>query len=142
MRKFKKGTLMHPLLEKEHQQLTDLINAIDKCLLKGNSVSQVIKHLDAFVALAEDEFINEEKIMSAYKYPEIIDHKKKHARLLEQLRSIHSKLRKGHTPFGKDYMHWLRNWLEAHLLGADNRLEEFLYQVNVDSNKIDRKAAC
>ena len=129
---------MHPLLEKEHQQLIDLIDDLDKCVLKGNSINQVTKYLDAFVTLAEDEFKNEERIMEAYKYPEIIDHKKEHVRLLEQLRSVHSKLSKGHTPFGKDYMQWLRNWLEAHLLDADNRLEEFLYQINADSNKKNR----
>ncbi len=129
---------MHPLLEKNHQQLIDLIDALDKCVLKGNSVNQVTKYLDAFAILAEDEFMNEERIMEVYKYPEIIDHKKEHVRLLEQLHSIHSKLRKGHTPFGKDYMQGLRNWLEAHLLDADNRLEKFLYQINADSNKMNR----
>ena len=129
---------MHPLLEKDHQQLIDLIDALDKCVLKGDSMHQVTKYLDAFVTLAEDEFKNEERVMEAYEYPEIIDHKKEHVRMLEQLRSIHSKLSKGHTPFGKDYMQYLRNWLEAHLLDADNRLEKFLYQINADSNKTDK----
>ncbi len=129
---------MHPLLEKEHQQLIDLIDALDKCVLRGSSVNQVTKYLDAFVTLAEDEFKNEERIMEAYKYPEIIDHINEHVRLLEQLRSVHSKLSKGHTPFGSEYMQWLRNWLETHLLDADNRLEEFLYQINADSNKKNR----
>ena len=129
---------MHLLLEKDHQQLIDLIDALDKCVLKGDSMHQVTKYLDAFVTLAEDEFKNEERIMEVYKYPEIIDHKKEHIRMLEQLRSVHSKLRKGFTPFGKDYMQYLRNWFEAHLLDADNRLEEFLYQINADSNKTDR----
>ena len=27
-------------------------------------------------------------------------------------------------------MHWLRNWLETHLLDADTLLDEFLYQAN------------
>lgn len=123
---------MHPLLEKDHQQLIDLIDALDKCVLRGDSTHQVNKYLDAFVTLAEDEFKNEERIMEVYKYPEIIDHKKEHVRMLEQLRSVHSKLSKGFTPFGQDYMQYLRNWLETHLLDADNRLEEFLYQINAD----------
>jgi len=129
---------MHPLLEKDHQQLIDLIDALDKCVLKGDSMHQVTKYLDAFVALAEDEFKNEERVMEVYKYPEIIVHKKEHVRMLEQLRSVHGKLSKGFTPFGKDYMQYLRNWLEAHLLDADNRLEKFLYQINADSNKTDK----
>jgi hemerythrin-like metal-binding protein len=129
---------MHPLLEKEHQQLIDLLDALDKCILKGDSVNQVIKHLDDFVVLAGDHFKNEEKIMEDYKYTDIIDHKKEHARLLEQLRTLQSQLSKGQTPFGKDYMQLLRNWLEAHLLDTDNRLEEFLYQINADSDKKNR----
>jgi hemerythrin len=126
---------MHPLLEKEHQKLIDLIDTLDKCVLNGNSMHEVTKHLDAFVKSAEDEFQNEERIMEAYQYPEIIDHKKEHVRLLEQLHSVHIKLSKGHTPFGKDYMRWLRNWMETHLLDTDKRLEEFLYKINAGSKK-------
>lgn len=36
---------MHPLLEKDHQQLIDLIDALDKCVLKGNSINQATKNL-------------------------------------------------------------------------------------------------
>ena len=73
--------------------------------------------------------------METCKYPEITDHKKEHADLLEQLFILKNKLDNGHTPFGKDYMQLLRRWLEVHLCDADNRLENFLYQVNTNSNK-------
>jgi hemerythrin len=129
---------MHPLLEKEHQQLIDLLDALDKDIWKGGSVNQVVKHLDDFVASAREHFKNEEKIMEAYKYADIIDHKKEHARLLEQLYTLQSQLSKGQTPFGKDYMQLLRNWLEVHLLDTDSRLEEYLSQINTDSDKKGR----
>ena len=128
---------MHPLLEKEHQQLIDLLDALDNCISKGGSVNQAYKHLSDFVALAEEHFKNEEEIMEAYKFPEIIHHKKEHADLLEQLLILKSKLGPGRTPFGTDYMQLLRNWLEVHLFDADDRLEKFLYQVNSNSNKMD-----
>ncbi len=129
---------MHPLLEKEHQQLIDLLDDLDKCILKGYSVNQVVKRLDDFVAFAGEHFKNEEKIMEYYKYTDIIDHKKEHASLLKQLRTLQSQLSNGLTPFGQGYMQLLRNWLEAHLLDTDNRLEEFLYQINADSDKKNR----
>jgi len=127
---------MHPLLEKEHQQLIDLLDALDKCISTGNSANQVHKYLSDFVALAEEHFKNEEAIMETYKYPEIIEHKKEHADLLKQLFILKNKLDNGHTPFGKDYLQLLRRWLEEHLFNADNRLEGFLYQVNANSNKM------
>ena len=128
---------MHPLLEKEHQQLIDLLDALDNCISKGGSVNQAYEYLSDFVALAEEHFKNEEEIMETYKYTEINDHKKEHADLLEQLFMLKNKLDYGHTPFGKDYMQLLRHWLEEHLFDTDNRLEEFLYQVNANSNKTD-----
>ena len=128
---------MHPLLEKEHQQLIDLLDALDKCISTGNSVNQVHKYLSEFIALVEEHFKNEEAIMETYKYTEIIDHKKEHADLLKQLFVLKNKLDNGHTPFGKDYMQLLRRWLEEHLFDADNRLEKFLYQINANSNKTD-----
>ena len=126
---------MHPLLEKEHQQLIDLLDALDNCISKGGSANQAYDYLCDFVALAEEHFKNEEEIMEVYKFPEIIDHKKEHADLLEQLFTLKSKLGHGHTPFGMDYMQLLRNWLNVHLFDADDRLEKFLYQVNSNSNK-------
>lgn len=126
---------MHPLLEKDHQKLIDLIEVLDNCVKKGNSVSQVDHYLDAFVKLAQDEFKNEEKLMKAYHYPDFVEHQKEHTHLLEQLRSMHSQLNQGHTPFGKEYMEWLRSWLETHLLDADNQLDKFLFKINAISHK-------
>ncbi len=128
---------MHPLLEKEHQQLIDLLDALDNCISKGGSANQAYDYLCDFVTLAEEHFKNEEEIMEVYKFPEIIDHKKEHADLLEQLFALKSKLGHGHTPFGMDYMQLLRNWLNVHLFDADDRLEKFLYQVNSNSNQSD-----
>jgi len=124
---------MHQLLEKEHQQLIDLLDALDKCISTGNSANQVRKYLSEFVALAEEHFKNEEAIMETYKYTGIIDHKKEHADLLKQLFVLKNKLDNGYTPFGKDYMQLLRRWFEEHLFDADNRLENFLYQINANS---------
>jgi len=126
---------MHPLLEKEHQQLIDLLDALDRCISKGNSANQVHKYLSDFVALAGEEFSNEEAIMETWKYPEMIEHKKEHVDLLEQLFVLKHKLDSGRTPFGREYMQILRKWLEEHLLAADNRLDKFLYQVNANRNK-------
>jgi hemerythrin-like metal-binding protein len=95
-------------------------------------LNQAHKYLSDFVALAEEHFRNEEAIMETYKYTEIIDHKKEHADLLEQLFALKNKLDSGHTPFGKEYMQLLRNWFEGHLLNADDRLEKFLYQINAE----------
>ena len=128
---------MHPLLEKDHQQLINLLDALDKCISTGNSVNKVHKYLSDFVVLAEKEFKNEEAIMETYKYTEILDHKKEHADLLEQLFILKNKLGSGQTPFGKDYMQLLRSWLNVHLFGADSRLDKFLNQINVNSNKSD-----
>ena len=121
---------MHALLEKEHQQLIDLLDALDNCISKGGSVNQAHEYLSDFVALAEEHFKNEEAIMQTYKYPEIINHKKEHADLMEQLFVLKSKLDHGHTPFGAEYMQILRRWLDVHLFDADDRLEKFLYQIN------------
>jgi hemerythrin len=128
---------MHPLLEKEHQQLIDLLDALENCISKGDSANQVHKYLSDFVVLAEEHFRNEEAIMETYKYPEIIDHKNEHADLLEQLFILKNRLDSGQAPFGKDYMQILRKWLEEHLYAADDRLEKFLYQKSATGNKKD-----
>ena len=112
---------MHPLLEEEDEQLIGLLNSLDKSISDGDSASQVYDYLYDFVALADRHFKNEEVIMKDYEYPEIISHKKEHADCK--------------APFGKDYMQFLRNWLEGHLSSADSRLNEFLYQVNANKNK-------
>jgi len=125
---------MHPLLEKDHQQLINFLDAMDDCMSAGNSVNQVHKYLSEFIALVEEEFKNEEIIMETYKYTDIISHKKEHVDLFKQLSGLKNKLDNGHTPFGRDYVQLLRRWLENHLFDADSRLDKFLYQVN-ENNK-------
>jgi len=124
---------MRSLLKKEHQQLIDLLDALDKCISTGDSVNQVHKYLSDFVALAEKHFKNEETVMESSKYTETIAHKKEHADLLKQLFILKNKLDRGHTPFGKDYMQLLRRWFEEHLLNTDDRLDKFLYQIDAHS---------
>ena len=124
---------MHPLLDKEDQQLIDLLDAIDKCISDGGSANQVYNYFSEFVVLANEHFKNEEIIMEEYKYPDIIKHKKEHADLQEQLLILQSKLDQGRTPFGKEYMKMLRKWLGEHLIGNDKKLSDFLYEVNADS---------
>ena len=124
---------MHPLLDKEDQQLIDLLDAIDKCISDGGSANQVYNYFSEFVVLANEHFKNEEIIMEEYKYPDIIKHKKEHADLQGQLLILQSKLDQGRTPFGKDYMKMLRKWLGEHLIGNDKKLSDFLYEVNADS---------
>ena len=128
---YNRNTVMHPLLEEEHQQLIDLIEALDKCVSQGQSKNHVYNYLDEFVTLAEEHFRNEEEAMEVYQYPEIVHHKNEHINLLEHLHNLRGKLHDGLTPFGTEYMKLLRSWLEDHLLDTDNKLERFLYQVNV-----------
>lgn len=128
---------MHPLLENDHQKLIDLLDALDKVVLTGDGVNQVNKYIGDFAELAKKEFRNEEEIMETRKYTDIVSHKKEHADLLEKLAVIKNKLDSGHTPFGRTYMQSLRRWLEAHLVSTDNKLDQFLYQANGDSNKSD-----
>jgi hemerythrin-like metal-binding protein len=128
---------MHPLLEKDHQQLIDLLDTLDKCISTGNSANKVHQYLSDFVALAEEHFRNEDAIMEKYKYPQAIDHKNEHAVFLEKLFDLKNKFDSGHTPFGKEYMQSLRQWLEVHLYDADDRLEKFLYQINASSHHTD-----
>jgi hemerythrin len=132
---------MHPLLEKEHQQLIDLLDALEKSISKGDSANQVHKYLSDFVALAEEHFSNEEEIMETWEYPEMIDHKTEHAYLLEQLFELKNKLDSGQAPFGTGYMQILRKWLEDHLFAADDVLEKFLYQVDAKRNNKDGRGA-
>ncbi len=47
---------MYPLLEKKHQQLINLLDALDICISKVNSTHQVDKYLSDFVPLAEEHF--------------------------------------------------------------------------------------
>ena len=131
---------MHPLLEKEDQQLIDLLDAIDKCMSDGGSANQVYNYLSDFIVLAKEHFKNEEIIMEHYKYPDIIDHKKEHADLLKQLLILQSKLDQGRTSFSRDYMKTLRNWLDEHLLSNDKKLSKFMYLVNADSHKMPVEA--
>lgn len=117
---------MHHVIDKEHEQLKELLDIINTHISKGHSIGIVLNLFNDFITLANQHFKNEEKIMSTNQYPEVLIHKQEHDRLLNQLETIKSQLKGGHTPFGKDFIVWQTNWIEDHLSTFDEKLIDFL----------------
>lgn len=119
---------MYDLIVKEHRQLEDLLTTIHKDMLDGHSQGTIFNHLNSLVYLAEEHFKNEETLMNSVQYPQIAEHKKEHAGLLDQLKTMMSQLNGGQTPFGEDCLLWLENWLNKHISTADKELDDYLSQ--------------
>jgi len=121
---------MHQILDEEHTQLKKLLDTINTHMSEGHSLGIIFELFNNFMTLAGEHFKNEERIMTVSQYPEIVVHKQEHDSLLNQLKTMNSQLKRGQTPFGKDFIVWQENWIEEHLENSDKKLIAFLKMKN------------
>ncbi len=126
---------MHHLMAKDHRKLSDFLSKLNTKAFNGQSQGDMFKCINDFIRLVEEHFEKEEKVMNNIDYPQMLEHIKEHARLLDQLKTMKNQLNKGQTPFGDECMSWLKDWFYQHMTHADKKLDDFLLE-HMDNEKV------
>ncbi len=112
----------------QHKELADLVNDI-YCRVKDDDIDYVCnKATPQLIEKIKHHFDTEENIMIQVKYPEIEEHKKVHADLVEQIKIKAGKLRVELLFDSLEVFAFLRAWLNDHLLEEDSKLAEYLHK--------------
>ena len=72
----------------EHREMIELIADLDDAMQKDASHVNVVQGLGEIYARISAHFALEEKIMRDARYPEFVDHKQDHERLLDSLLDV------------------------------------------------------
>lgn len=120
-------------IDDQHKVLVDLINALHRAEENINSghkevVELVTPIVDGLVKYVSYHFQFEENLMREADYPDYIEHKKSHERMIQLVHNYEQKFKKG-TASVADLKNLMCTWLTNHILETDrkyvNRLNAF-----------------
>lgn len=116
-------------LDREHQSLIAIINALGAALLVGPSeldresfAHQVLSEL---VSYAENHFRHEEEVMAVAEFPDLERHREGHLHFRKQVMDLAARV--AEDPQALAELHtFLTAWLRHHILEQDKRYSPFL----------------
>lgn len=120
------------LLDQQHQELVGIVNRVHQAIKEGQGSLVLADVADQLVAYTEFHFAAEEELMELYGYPELMQHKKEHALLVQQVVSIAEQIKSGKVYQPLNVMQFLVNWLTTHLKGEDKQYSSFFKAKGVE----------
>ena len=130
-----KFSLHHALLDKQHQELFDLANAVQA--LDPNSADKVAlgKLFKEFFDYMAKHFKEEEAYMQNLDYPLLEKHKKFHESIIEGMTKI-LKEKKGVAELQKSTKMIAQKWLVEHILENDLKIEKWRKSITVSAEDL------
>lgn len=114
--KFQTGV---PEMDKEHQQLIDLINRMYTIFMHKGKDSEILDILDGLLNYGKTHFADEEAFMERIGTPNLEQHRSIHKALIDQVLEIREKLLSGQLGISMETFKFLQNWLMGHIAGTD-----------------------
>lgn len=115
-------------IDAQHKELSVLINRL--CVSIANKDDEPVIAECLFkmvVAFTEYHFASEHKLMRQHSYPDQSEHDADHERMLEELFRFGSEMANAESQF---LIHFLRKWLQDHILAQDKALGAFLRETD------------
>ena len=113
-------------MDEDHRKLVELINELTVGLTSERPARHPELTLEALARQAQNHFANEERLMRKHHYPEMLQHKAEHAKLMGQVQTLHAAVRAGRMALSKELVTFLEHWVVSHMMGMDKSLAAFL----------------
>jgi hemerythrin-like metal-binding protein len=110
----------HLLLDRQHQKLLGLSNALEECAAAGQQVAQTHFHdiLHELAQYAREHFHSEEELMHRSAYPDLERHKLEHAAFEQQIADWAFAATMDSVDI-RVVQHYIAQWWRDHILGFD-----------------------
>ena len=115
-----------PEIDAQHKRLFALAGELHTALAQGKGKAVLEQSLARLVDYTKTHFASEEQLMRRYNYPESALHKAQHDQLTAQALDLQKRFREGKTGLTIDLMLFLKNWLEHHIAGSDQKYAAFI----------------
>lgn len=113
-------------IDQQHQKLMEMVNDLNDAMSKGKGKEVVGTVLQKLISYTASHFSKEEKMMSDNGYPEYVDHKAKHDKMVAKVLSLQKDVASGKLTVSNDVMNFLMDWLQKHIKGTDMQYSGFL----------------
>lgn len=118
------------LVDSEHMELIHRIKLfVDSCE-QGAEKAETIQMLDYLIEYTDFHFRDEEKLQDSVSYPEIKQHKEKHAEFEKNLADLKDELSKMDAPT-EEFMERVKtsavDWIFKHIKTFDRSIAEYIF---------------
>jgi len=114
------------VLDRQHQELFDTVNELERALRVGKGNAAVDGILDRLVTYAGLHFAAEESLMERHDFPGLSTHRRQHEMFREKMMSFLEKHRTAKAGVSVELLLFLQNWLKGHVLRTDKQYSAFL----------------
>ncbi|MFO1372918.1 MAG: bacteriohemerythrin, partial [Candidatus Competibacteraceae bacterium] len=115
-----------PEIDKQHQQLIGMINGLHEAMVKGQTQSFMGNLLNGLAKYTQEHFQYEEGRMEACNYPNLSEHRQKHADLIKQVKALQEKFTDGNQHINMKVMSFLKSWITNHIQKSDKHYVPYL----------------
>lgn len=113
-------------IDLQHQKLIAIINELHDAMAVGHGKDVMVNVLDELVNYTVYHFGTEERLMKTHGYVARIGHEKEHKDLVQAAGELQAAVKAGTANLSMTTMHFLKDWLNHHILGTDIKLGQFL----------------
>lgn len=113
-------------MDDQHRVLIDLVGQLDDAMREGKGKQAVGLILAKVIDYTKVHFAAEERLMKAYGYPELQEHRLIHEKMTAKVLEIERQYKEGKAMITLDVMKFLTDWLQKHILGTDKKYGPFL----------------
>src|SRR5215471_15649282 len=116
-------------IDGQHQNLFAIGRELHAAMEAGQGKVAIGKILDRLVHYTSVHFAHEERLMQAHDYAEFEAHKAEHDALTAKVLKFQADFHAGKVNFNVQLLQFLRNWLQGHIQGSD---QKYAPQIKVD----------
>ncbi|MBF0589246.1 MAG: bacteriohemerythrin [Magnetococcales bacterium] len=113
-------------MDTQHKRLVEIANSIIEILRSTQDRGSLERAFETLEDYTKYHFDAEEKVMEQYGYPDLEEHKKLHATLMERVRQFRTDLQDIKSLQNIDFKTFFTNWLVQHILTEDRKYGTFL----------------
>lgn len=114
-------------IDEDHRKLVDIFNVLNHAVAEDESPDYLRAILDELINCTVWHFSHEERLMLKYRYPDAAAHSQEHRELIASARELQQEILHGGT-VSERHIVFLERWLTEHILTADQKLGNFLYE--------------
>lgn len=123
-------SVQHPQIDGQHKELFRLASELHAAMMRGEARPIMAKTLDRLIEYTRSHFRAEEGLMTSSAYPQYRAHKAEHDDFTAEVMELQKGLESGKFSVSVDTLHFLRAWLERHIMVSDQRIALYLARKN------------
>lgn len=117
-------------IDEQHQHLFNLVNTLHDAMLQGYGWDVLRGTLGELIQYTIEHFQMEEMLMELSKYPGLLEHRRKHNDLKQQVETLQHKLNSNQQFLTIEVSHFLTEWLIHHIKGEDQKMIRYFRHLN------------